>query len=162
MNQRFAIGFGVGLVVLALGTWWAVVDSRGNHLDPKGKIGKVRTLQVDDNATIVVIDFKVTNDADVPMTIRTIDTSMTVPENGPGDGNMLAASDLAKVFRSYPDIGDQYNPPLRPRDEIKGHTVVDRMVGMSFNLPKAKVDARTDLVLRLEESSGPVLELHEK
>ncbi len=162
MNQRFAIGFGVGIALLALGVWWGVLDSKGNHLDPTGKIGKVRTLKTDERSTIVVVDFKIRNDADVAMTIRNIETSMTVPGGGPGDGRLISAPDVEKIFRNYPELGEQYNPPLKARDQVNGHSVVDRMVAIQFEVPEEMAAARTDLTLRFEDISGLMLELHEK
>jgi hypothetical protein len=162
MNQRFAVGFGIGVVVLALGVYWGVLDSKGNHLDPTGKIGKVRTLKMDENATIVVVDFKVRNDADVAMTVRDIAVSMAIPGVGQGDGRMIAAPDLEKVFRNYPELGERYNPPLKVRDPIAGHAAIDRMVGIQFDLPEQAVASRSDLTVRIEDISGVVLELHEK
>jgi len=162
MNKTFAIGFGVGVVLLAIGVGMGVWDSKGNHLAPTGKIGKVRTLKVDDNATIVVVDFHIRNDADVPMTVRTIEASIAVPGSGEGEGHLIAAPDLEKVFRSYPELGEQYNPALKARDQIAGHTVADRMVGIQFEAPQQSIDSRSDLTLKVEDISGPVVTLHEK
>ena len=154
MSKPFGIAFGAALVVILILVWTGFKSTSGNHLEPTGKIGKVRVQQVTDDISFVVLDFNMKNDSDRNMIVRRI--SGTVDGV---DGSAVAASDLEDAFHRYPDLGEQYNPVLKERDVLPAHQSVDRMVGIRFDLPSGKVENRKQLVLRIEDVTGPVLEL---
>jgi hypothetical protein len=159
MSKAFGIAFGVTLVVIAFLVWRGFVATKGNHLDPVGRIGKVRQQKVDDNEVVVVLDFNLKNDADLPMIVRTVEANIDAPNGSVVNGKMIAAADLANVFRNYPDLGEQYNPPLKARDELKAHDSIDRMAGFLFDVPEDAVLKRKDIVLHIEDITGPVVEI---
>ena len=64
MSKGFTIGFAITLVVIAIVVWRIADATKGNHLDPITKVGKVRIQKVDENESIVVLDFSVDNDSD--------------------------------------------------------------------------------------------------
>ncbi len=162
MSKPFLAAFGIAVVVIAFLVWRGFVDTKGNHLEPVGKIGKVRAQKVDDNEVIVVFDFRATNDADVDMVVRGAEASIDTADGSSVNGSLLAGVDLANVFRNYKELGEEYNPPLRTREAIKGHTSADRMVGFRFDVPEEVVTKRKGVVLRVEDITGPVLELKAK
>ena len=162
MSKPFAVAFGVALAVIALLIWQGFVTTKGNHLAPTGKIGKVRAQKVDDNEMIVILDFNVRNDADIAMVVRNVEASIDLADGSSVNGNIIAGKDLANFFRNYPDIGDQYNPPLKARDTVQGHQAVDRMVGIRFDVPEDALQKRKDIILKIEDITGPVLELKAK
>jgi hypothetical protein len=162
MSNAFKIGFGVTLVVIAFLVWRGFVSTKGNHLDPVGRIGKVREQKVDDNEVVVVLDFNLRNDADLPMIVRTVEVNIDARDGSVVAGKMIGAADLANVFRNYPDLGEQYNPPLKARDELKAHDSIDRMVGFRFDVSEEAVLKRKDVVLHIEDITGPVVELKAK
>ena len=162
MSKPFQVAFGVALAVIALLVWQGFISTKGNHLAPTGKIGKVRAQKVDDNEMIVVVDFNMRNDADIAMVVRNVESSIDLADGSSVDGSIIAGSDLANFFRNYPDIGDQYNPPLKARDSLPGHQAVDRMVGIRFDVPEEAMQKRKDIVLKIEDITGPVLELKAK
>jgi hypothetical protein len=71
----------------------------------------------------------------------------------------VAAADVAAAFKSYPLLGEQYNPVLKERDVIPAHQSVDRMVGLRIDAPSETVEHRKRVTLRVEDITGPVLEL---
>ncbi|MGD1073886.1 MAG: hypothetical protein ABSB15_27555 [Bryobacteraceae bacterium] len=162
MSNAFKIGFGVTLVVIAFLVWRGFVATKGNHLDPVGRIGKVREQKVDDNEVVVVLDFNLRNDADLPMIVRSVEAGIDAPDGSVIDGKAIGVADLANVFRNYPDLGEQYNPPLKARDELKAHDSIDRMVGFRFDVPEDRVLKRKDIFLHIEDITGPVAELKTK
>lgn len=162
MSKAFGIAFAVTLVVIALLVWRGFVATKGNHLDPVGKIGKVRAQKVDDNEVVVVLDFKLRNDSDINMVVRSVESNIDAADGSVVNGNIIAVADLANVFRNYPDLGEQYNPPLKARDELKAHDSIDRMVGFRFDVPEEAVLKRKDIVLHVEDITGPVAELKAK
>jgi len=80
-------------------------------------------------------------------------------DGGKVTGGGVAGADVKSAFLNYPVLGEQYNQVLRERDTIKAHEELDRMVGVRFDAPFEKVESRKRVVLRLEDVTGPVLEL---
>jgi hypothetical protein len=158
MSKAFGIAFGAALVVIVILVWTGFATTKGNHLAPSGTIGKVRVQSVTDDVTFMIIDFNMKNDSDRDMIVHSISGTVQTPE-GDVDGSGVAASDLVSAFRLYPLLGDQYNPVLKERDVLPAHQTLDRMVGIRFDLPLAKVESRKRFILKIQDVTGPVLEL---
>jgi hypothetical protein len=159
MSKPFIITFSAAIVVIAVLIWVGFANTAGNHLAPSGSIGKVRTVKATDDVTFMVIDFKVKNDSDRDMIVRSVETAIDTADGGTIMGGGVAGADIKSAFRNYPILGDQYNPVLKERDTIPAHQQVDRMVGIRFDTPFEKVESRRRVVLRLEDVTGPVVEL---
>ena len=154
MRKPFALAFAGAALIIAFLVYTGFSTTKGNHLAPTGKIAKVRVHEVDANTSFAVIDFTAANDSDRDMIVRTI--SVTVDDT---EGTAVAASALSNAFKAYPELGEEFNPVLKERDTIPAHGSVDRMVGFRFDLPADKLQNRTKLTLRVEDVTGPVLEL---
>lgn len=159
MSKAFGIAFGAAVVVIGIVIWLGFAKTAGNHLVPTGSIGKIRTVKADEMLTYMVVDFKVRNDSDVDMTVRSIQSEVELADGSGLTGGSVAANDVKAAFESYPALGEQYNPVLKDRDTIPAHQSVDRMVGLRFDAPVEKVDARKRVVLRIEDITGPVVEM---
>lgn len=159
MSKPFGIAFGAAVVVIAIVIWTGFVKTAGNHLAPTGKIGKVRTAQAADDLTYMVIDFNAKNDSDVDMIVHSIEGEIVTADGDTIMASPVAAADVETAFRSYPLLGEQYNPVLKDRDKIPAHQSVDRMVGLSIPASLEKVTGRRSVTLRVEDITGPVLEL---
>ena len=159
MSRAFLITFGAAIAVIGVLVWVGFANTKGNHLAPTGSIGKVRTVKATDEVTFMVIDFKVKNDSDRDMIVRSVESAIDTAEGGTVMGGGVAGADIKSAFRNYPLLGDQYNPILKERDTIPAHRQVDRMVGIRFDAPFDKVESRKRVILRLEDVTGPVVEL---
>jgi hypothetical protein len=133
----------------------------GAHIDPKGSILKVRTLKLTDNSSAAIVEVRLTNNADYALVARSIEASVVT---GKGDvpGNIVAEMDVKDLFKNFPILGEQYNPVLKARDKVPPHGSIDREVCAQFTIPLADLDSRKDLILRVEDITGPTAELHEK
>jgi hypothetical protein len=158
VSKAFAITFAVAIAVIGGLIWLGFANTKGNHLAPTGSIGKVRTIQAGDDVTFMVIDFKLKNDSDRDMIVHSIEASVDIA-GGPIMGSAVADSDIKSAFQSYPLLGDQYNPVLKERDKVPAHQEVDRMVGIRFDVPAQKIDARKKVVLVLDDVTGTAVEL---
>ena len=161
MSKAFALTFLVGLLVIGTAIWVVFYSHRGNHMDPKGSVLKVRTLKLDDNSSAAVIDVRLANDADFPLVVRDIGISAVTPK-GDVQGNMVAATDVKDLFKNFPLLGEQYNPVLIAREKVPAHGSIDREVCAQFTVPVQDLDARKDVVVRVEDVTGPVAEMHER
>jgi hypothetical protein len=159
MSKVFVITFAAAVVIIAALIWTGFQKTAGNHLAPTGSIGKVRTVKAADDVTFMVIDFKVKNDSDRDMIVRSVETAIDTADGGTMMGGGVAGDDIRNAFKSYPVLGEQYNPILRERDTVPAHQELDRMVGVRFDTAFEKVESRKRVVLRLEDVTGPVLEL---
>jgi hypothetical protein len=159
MNKPFAIAFAAAIVVIGVLIWIGFAKTEGNHLAPTGFIGKVRTVKAADDVTFMVIDFRVKNDSDRDMIVHSVETAIDTADGDTIMGGGVASADIKSAFRNYPLLGDQYNPILKERDTIPAHGAVNRMVGVRFDAPAEKVDSRKRVVLRVEDITGPVVEL---
>jgi hypothetical protein len=159
MSKAFGITFAAAVVVIAGLIWFGFANTEGNHLAPTGSIGKVRTVKATDDVTFMVIDFKVKNDSDRDMIVHSVETAIDTADGNTVMGSGVAGADIKNAFKNYPLLGDQYNPVLKERDTIPAHQAVDRMVGVRFDVPADKVKSRKRLVLRVEDVTGPVVEL---
>jgi hypothetical protein len=152
MSKPFGIAFGGAVAVIAVLLWFGFASTKGNHLAPKGRIGKIRVQNVEDNVSFVVVDFNANNESDRDFVVRRVTISIERPE-GTVDGDQVSASDLEGAFRSYPGLGEQFNSPIKARDVLPAHKEVDRMVAARFDLPAEKVENRK-LTLHVEDVTG--------
>jgi hypothetical protein len=93
------------------------------------------------------------------MIVHSVETAIDTADGNTVMGSGVAGADIGNAFKNYPLLGDQYNPVLKERDTIPAHQEVSRMVGIRFDAPAEKVDSRKRLVLRVEDVTGPVVEL---
>ena len=151
----------VGLLVVGIAIWAVFYKQQGAHIEPKGSILKVRTLKLDENSSAAVVELRLANDADYPLIARRIETAV-VTGTGEVQGNPVAEVDLKDLFKNYPILGEQYNPVLKARDKVPPHSSIDREVCAQFTMPVDELDRRKDLIVRVEDVTGPTAELHEK
>jgi hypothetical protein len=154
LSKAFGITFAVVALIIAGIVWYGFEDTKGNHLAPTGSIGKVRTVKAADDLTYMVVDFKVKNDSDRDMVVRTIEATVETKDGQSIMGSTVAKSDVDAAFQSYPLLGEQYNPVLRERDSIPPHQELDRMVGIRLDAPAEKIEARKLVTLRLLDVTG--------
>ena len=151
----------MGLVVIAVATAWVLYVQRGAHLDPKGKIMKVRTLALDETSSLAVIDFRVANHSDVGIQVRQVTMTLEDRSGRIAEGMVVSEVDAKRLFQYYPLLGEKYNDTLILRDRIGPRQTVDKMVAARFEMPLAQLDARKSFVVRVEDVDGPVGELTE-
>ncbi len=162
MSKGFGIGFGVAVLVILVLVWFGFVNTKGNHLVPTGFISNVRVQPLADELTLMVIDFGLLNDADVQMVVAKIDPWITTRGGQDIHGTLYAGADMAKTFAFYPTLGPILHPPMLTRATIDGHKTVNDMVGVEFDVPARVVEARKSVTLRIEDITGPFVELTAK
>ncbi len=158
MSKPFGIAFGAALIVIVILLWIGFSTTKGNHLAPTGQIGKIRVQKVTDDVSIMVIDFNMKNDSDRDMIVHSISATVRTAD-GDLEGTAVAARDIDDAFHGNPDLGEQYNPVLKERDILPAHQSLDRMVGIRFDRSADQIENRKKVVLRIQDATGPVLEL---
>ncbi len=158
---RMALWVTAGLAVVAALVAGVFYIQRGAHLELTGRILKVRTLATDENSSVALIDFRITNIADYAWVVRSVTVSITDADGYLVEGSTVADSDVARLFDYFPLLGQKYNDSLIIRTRIPPRQTMDRMIGARFEIPESKLVRRKDLVIRIEEVDGAASEIRE-
>ena len=161
MTKQFWTFLAIGLAVVAAAIGLTLVGTKGSHLELNGEILKVRTFQMNPNATIVVVDFRVTNPSDVQFVVKNVEVQLLSTTGDPVIGASISKPDVENVFKYEKLLGPKYNDVLSIRDKIAPHQKMDRMVGARFELSEAAVEARKAIRLRIQDMDGAIAELTE-
>lgn len=162
MKDNFGAAFGIGLAIIALAVGGIFFMQRGDKIELPGKILKVRTAPLDEDSSIAVLDFRITNPSDVLFEVRTVTVEM---EDNAGKnylGQTVSEMDAKSLFAGLPVLGQKFNNSLTMRERIGAHASQDRMIAARFQAPVAMLDARKRFVLRIEEVDGKSFEYSER
>jgi len=162
LSKQFLLTFGIAMVVVLIAVAGILYLQRGAHVELKGAILKVRTMGMEDNSSLAVVDFRFANSSDYPFVVRSVDVTATGADGANYTSTPVSEVDAKRIFEYYPILGQKFNPSLLPRDRIPGRKTEDRMIVARFEIPLTKLDARTNLKIRIEDVDGPVSELVEK
>jgi hypothetical protein len=152
----------IGLVVVAIVVAWIVHAQRGARVELVGSIGKVRTLALDERSSAAIIDFRVRNPSDYLFVVRQVEVTTLDSAGQPLAGMVIAQADAAKLFEYFPRVGQRYNEGLLIRTKVKPGQSMDRMIAARFEVSEKVLQARRNLVIRIEELDGPVAEFSER
>ncbi|MGD0772157.1 MAG: hypothetical protein ABSC05_04970 [Candidatus Solibacter sp.] len=161
MQKNFLMAFGVGLAIIALAVGGIFLMQRGDRIELPGKILKVRTAPLDDDSSIAVIDFRITNPSNILLEVRTVTVEMEDNQGRSYLGQSVSEMDAVRLFEGLPVLGQKFNPTLLMRDRLGSHGSADRMIAARFQAPMALLDARKRFVVRIEEVDGKTFEYME-
>ena len=162
MNKNFLIAFGIGVVCIALAALWVVHMQRGAYIDLPGKVLKVRIAPLDEESSVAVVDFRVSNPADYPFVVRKVTVALQDSAGAESEGQTVSEVDARQLFQVIPLLGQKFNDTLLMRDSIPPHSSWDRMVAARFEVPESALQARKRLIVRIEEVDGKVFDLSDK
>ena len=163
LSKNFLIAVGAGLVCVAILVTGIVYMQRGAHVTVSGQILKVRTAPLSDSATLLVLDFRVTNPADYPFLTRKVTAIFEDAAGNRTEGLTASEIDAQHIFQGIPVLGEKYNPTLIENSEVAPRGTLDRMVASRFEMPEAAIQGRKRFVVRIEEKNrGGVFEISEK
>ena len=154
MTKTILIAFGIGVAIVAMVVATVFRTQKGAHLDLPGKILKVRSIGVEDNASVVVIDFRVTNPADYRFMTRQVTVTLVDAGGHETDGDTIPEIDAKRLFEGLPLLGPKYNPSLAINDVVPPHATQDRMIAARFELPDSAIAARKNILVKVEEVDG--------
>ena len=162
MSKGFWIFLALGLAVVGGLIFTMLTATQGAHLRLEGKILKVRVLALPGrNASIVVVDFRVTNPSNVPFVVNSVTLHLEPATGDPADGATISKNDVENIFRYEKLLGPKYNDTLSLQDRIAPHKTMDLMAGARFEMPEASVNSRKSIRLRIEDVDGASAEVTE-
>lgn len=160
-SKSLWISVGVGLLIVAALIKGGLFLSRDSHVELVGTIQKVRTGKLDDQRSVVVTDFRVTNPSAYPFQIKDLELDLT--SGGKViSGRFIPETDTKNLFLGVPELGEKYNPSFRMKEQVGKKATVDRMLAFVVDAPLSVLESRTNLIVRMREVDGPVSELVEK
>lgn len=162
MTKQFWMSLLIGLAAVGIGIAFVFIGTKGNHLELTGTILKVRVLPLSPEASLVIVDFRVTDPSDVPFVMKSASLTLEPGSGAALDGMTVAKSDIENVFKYNPLLGPKFNDVLGIRDKIAPHQRMDRMVGARFEIPEAQAEDRKAIHLHIEEIDGVTADLVEK
>jgi hypothetical protein len=162
MKIRFSAPFAIGVAVVAIAVTLIVYMKRGARVGLTGQVLKVRTLALDDNSSLAVLDFRINNPSDVNFVVRTVTVVLEDPKGNSTEGDTVSEVDAKRMFEQLPILGQKYSTTLVMRDRVDNHTTQDRMVSGRFSLPESALQSRKRLLVRIEEVDGQISEISEK
>ena len=162
MQRNFAAAFGVGLAVIALAVGGIFLMQRGDRIELPGKILKVRTAPLDEESSIAVIDFRITNPSDIIFEVRTVTVEMEDNQGKSTVGQSVSEMDAKRLFEALPVLGATFTPPLLLRERLGSHGSADRMIAARFQAPMATLDGRKRFIVKIEEVDGKSFEYAER
>src|SRR6202051_3064989 len=143
MSKGFWIFLVAGLAVVGGLIFTMLTATQGAHLRLEGKILKVRVLALPGRAaSIVVVDFRVTNPSDVPFVVNSVTFQLEPAKGDAADGTTISKNDIENIFRYEKLLGPKYNDTLSLQDRIAPHKRADLMAGARFELPEGAGQGR--------------------
>ena len=158
ISKRLAVTFAVGLAVIVAAVCGVLYMQRGAHVELRGQILKVRSVPLDENSSLAVLDFRFANPADYPFVVREVTVVMEDQAGNRYQGSTVSETDARRTFEALPTLGQKYNQTLVMRDRVPPRSSQDRMVAVRFEIPEARLEARKLLLIRIEDVDGPVSE----
>jgi hypothetical protein len=162
MSKNFLIALGIGVVCIAIAVAGILFMQRGARVGVTGEVLKVRTAPLDENSTIVVLDFRVHNPSDYPFVARNVTAIYEDAAGNRTDGLTASEMDARHIFEGIPVLGEKYNQTFIERDKVAPRSQIDRMVAARFEMPEAKLQARKRFIVKIEEIDGQTFEIPEK
>ena len=162
MSKQFWGFLVVGLLVMAVAVVAMLHWTRGEHIELKGAIQKVRLQEMDERSAVAVLDFRFVNPSDYLFVVRTVTVTLEDAKGNLIEGRVSSEPDAQRLFQFYPALGQKFNDTLRARDKIASRQSMDRMVAVRFEMPEAAIAARKNLRIRVEDVDGAVSEIPEK
>ena len=162
MSKQFWISLLIGLAVVGIGIGMVLIGTKGNHLELTGSILKVRVLPLSQTASLVIVDFRVTDPSDVPFVMKGASLTLDPASGETLDGMTVSKSDIENVFKYNPILGPKFNDVLGIRDRIAPHQRLDRMMGARFEIPESQAEDRKAVHLHIEEIDGVTADFTEK
>ncbi len=154
MSKNILLASLAGIVVVVIAVAMIFHAQSGAHIELTGKILKVRTAPIDENSSVVAADFRVTDPADYPFMVKSVKLIVVGATGKRIEGDTVSEPDAKRIFEAIPLLGPKYNGSMIIGERISPHATVDRMTSARFEVPDSTLQARKNLILRIEEVDG--------
>src|SRR5579863_3903189 len=112
MKHQFWVACGIGMACVGLVVAGVLFMQRGARVGLTGSILKVRTAPLDENSSVVVLDFRFTNPSNVLFMVRGVTVVMEEKDGKQYDGQTVAEMDAKRLFDGIPLLGPKFTDTL--------------------------------------------------
>lgn len=161
MSKQFWSFLVVGLAIMAVVVVGILYWTRGEHIELKGSIQKVRLQEMDERSSVAVLDFRFVNPSDHLFVVRTVTVTIEDAMGNLAEGRVSSEPDARRLFEFYPVLGQKFNETFKARDKVASRQAMDRMLAVRFEMPVSALAARKNLRIRIEDVDGAVSEIAE-
>lgn len=152
-----AVAAGLAIVlVFVLGVVW---KQRGSTPRLVGEITNVRTLGVEESASVAIVDFRFVNDSKLLFIVHGTGMTVTDSVGRVHEGRILSASHTNELFTLFPALGAKAADTLIMKTRLGAGDSRQAMLAARFEISKAQLDARQKISLSVQEVDGAVSEL---
>lgn len=130
-----------------------------NRVEVAGEIQKVRVYGNDEAGTAVVVDFRLTNKARLPLVVGDVEVEIVGANGDVTIGGTVSDMDAERFLAVRPELGPKFNPSLTRRTKLSAGETRDYMIAASFPQREPEVQARKLIRVRIRDLDGPVFEL---
>ena len=153
--KRLAIPLVIGVAIVVVALIVILAGTKNNHLQLNTRVIKARTGALDENSSAAILDFRVTDDSDIPFMVGEVEAKLVKADGSEIEGQVISSADIKLLLQYNRFLGDQYNPVLIVRDRIAPHATLDRMVAVRFDVPQKQLEASRAIRLTLHDVDGP-------
>lgn len=162
MSAKFPLFFGVAVAALVLFLWFGYSSTSDSRLKVSGEILKVRSLELSPESTLVMLDFRLTNESDVTFVLKEGTVLWTDASGKEHEATHVARPDLDRILQYTQQAGPKYNEMFVMREKLTGKAMLDRMTAGSIPVSDAAFAKRKSVRLKLTDLDGLTFELLER
>ena len=133
--------------------------NRGATPRLSGEITEVRTLAMERNASVALVNFRAENVSDRDVVVADREVEVVLPDGARYVGLLISSPDLKGLFDFFPILGGMKDEPLLPRREVPPGETIRGLVGARFDIPKHLLDGRERITLWIADGRGRGSEL---
>ena len=153
--QFILAGLGAAAAVVAV----ILFFNQGSSPRVEGEILQVRTLGMDQESSVAIVDFKGENTAKYPMIIGKRVLLVTDANGGEHVGDTTTVYDLERLFKYFPALGPAANEPVVDKTRLEPGDKIQGMIAARFEIPKHELDMRRQLTVRIIDVGDAVSEI---
>ena len=133
--------------------------NQGSSPRIEGEILQVRTLGMDQNSSVAIVDFKGENTAKYPLIVGSRFLVVTDSNGRVHEGDTTSVYDLEKLFQYFPALGAAGNEPVIDKTRLEPGDKIQGMIAARFEIPKHELDMRRQITVRIVDVGDSVSEI---
>ncbi len=161
MSDRLKIIAVAGLIGACIVAGAILFYNRGAKPTLTGKITEVRTIGVEQNASVAFVNFSGANSAENALIIHKRELEVVDGDGNRHVGMLVQVPDLKSLFEYFPVLGGMKDEPLLPRTELEPGEPLRGLVAARFEISKDKLDQRQKIILRVYDIRERTSEIEE-
>ncbi|MDE0108698.1 MAG: hypothetical protein OXJ37_15755 [Bryobacterales bacterium] len=124
-----------------------------------GRITEVRTLGMDANSSVAIVNFEATNTSNYDVAINYREIEVVDRAGNIMQGRILSVFDVEQLFNYYPALGGMKDEPLLDERYVAPGEFFRGLTAARFEIPKHELDVRQELVFRTVDTKSRKTEI---